>query len=294
MKTLSSRNRRILIVDDNEDIHHDFRRILEPGTNTSELAALDEMEASLFGAAPAAPQLPTFELTSAYQGAEALAKVRKSLEDGAPYALAFIDVRMPPGWDGVETLTRLWKEDPHLLAVICSAYSDYSWESLSARLGQTDRILILKKPFDPGEVRQMACALIEKWNHLHASQRAEQAPRGSELLLALTDDILLMPLIGRLDAERIQQVQETLVEGVSSRPARFAILDVTGVSDLGTEQATGLVSAARAARREGVEIILTGVRPEVAQALTEHEHALAGVTTHLTLKSGFAFAMAKS
>jgi anti-anti-sigma regulatory factor/DNA-binding NarL/FixJ family response regulator len=286
------RNRRILIVDDNEDIHHDFRRILEPGTNTSEL---DEMEASLFGVAPAAaPKPPVFELTSAYQGAEALAKVCKALEEGTPYALAFIDVRMPPGWDGIETLTRLWKEDPHLLAVICSAYSDYSWEDLSARLGQTDRMLILKKPFDPGEVRQMACALIEKWNHRHASGRSGQEPPGTELLLPLTDDILLMPLIGRLDAERLQHVRETLVEGVSSQRARFAILDVTGVTDLDIEQATALVSAVQAARREGVEFILTGVRPELARALPEGGQRLAGVTTHLTLKSGVAFALGRS
>ncbi len=293
MNATLSRNRRILIVDDNEDIHHDFRRILGPGTHTTEQDALDEMEASLFGAAPAAPKPPTFELTSAYQGAEALAKVRLSLEAGTPYALAFIDVRMPPGWDGVETLTRLWQEDPRLLAVICSAYSDYSWESLSARLGQTDRILILKKPFDPSEVRQMACTLAEKWNHLHAHPHAAQAPRSSDVLLSLTDDILLMPLMGQLDEERLQHVQATLEEGVSRQQTRFAILDVTGVSDLGTEQATGLVSAARAARRKGVEIALTGLRPELARALTEREQDLAGVTTHPTLKSGVALARGK-
>jgi len=285
------RNRRILIVDDNEDIHHDFRRILGPVANASELDALDAMEASLFGAAPAAPKPPTFELTSAYQGSEALAKVRQSLEDGAPYALAFMDVRMPPGWDGIETLTRLWKEDARLLAVICTAYSDYSWEGLSARLGQTDRILILKKPFDPAEVRQMACTLVDKWNHLHASPPPALAPRGGDVLLSLTDDILLMPLMGRLDAERLQHVQETLVAGVSCRQARFAIIDVTGVQELGTEQAHWLVSAVRAARREGVELALTGIGPELARALTEH---LAGVTTHPTLKSGLALAMGKS
>jgi CheY-like chemotaxis protein len=190
-----SRNRRILIVDDNEDIHRDFRRILAPSTGLHDTSDLDSMEASLLGETHAAVKPPLFELTSALQGAEALEKVRKALADGAPFALAFVDVRMPPGWDGIETLTRLWKEDPRLQAVLCSAYSDYSWESISDRLGQTDRLLILKKPFDFVEVRQMACALVEKWNFLADSQRAEQALRKSEarlrgLLHAVPDAIL--------------------------------------------------------------------------------------------------------
>ncbi|HEX8706252.1 MAG TPA: hypothetical protein VF815_45880 [Myxococcaceae bacterium] len=196
MTTDPSRNRRILIVDDNEDIHRDFRRILAPTTGSRNTSELDGLEASLLGEPPTTTvKPPQFELTSAFQGAEALEKVRQSLKDGAPYALAFVDVRMPPGWDGIETLTHLWREEPRLQAVLCSAYSDYSWESISDRLGQTDRLLILKKPFDFVEVRQMACALVEKWNFLADSQRAEQALRKSEARLrglfhALPDAIL--------------------------------------------------------------------------------------------------------
>ncbi|HYO66447.1 MAG TPA: response regulator [Archangium sp.] len=185
-------NRRILVVDDNEDIHDDFRRILQPRVDTTEL---DDLEAMLLGEASAAPRPPTFELTSAYQGAEALAKVREALKAGTPYALVFMDMRMPPGWDGIETLSRIWQEDPRLQAVICSAYSDFSWESVSARFGQTDRFLILKKPFDAVEVRQMACALVEKWSHGSVSQHAEQALHRSEAhlrgLLQVLPDALL-------------------------------------------------------------------------------------------------------
>jgi CheY-like chemotaxis protein len=188
-------NTRILIVDDNEDIHRDFQRILGAGESPPVEAALDDLESSLFGMAPAAPRTPGFALTSAFQGAEALAKVQQALQHGAPFALAFIDVRMPPGWDGIETLTRLWREDPHLQAVICSAYSDFSWERLTQELGRTDRFLILKKPFDPVEVRQLACALVEKWNHASINQHTEQRLRRSEarlrgLLGALPDALL--------------------------------------------------------------------------------------------------------
>jgi CheY-like chemotaxis protein len=279
-------NRRILIVDDNEDIHDDFRRILSPNQDTS---ALDALEATLLGeTTDAAPPTPSFELTSAHQGAEALAKVQKALADGAPYALAFIDVRMPPGWDGIETLARLWREDPRLQAVICSAYSDYSWEAISARLGQTDRLLVLKKPFDPVEVRQMACALVEKWNH--PARPAAPMPLG---LLPLADDVVLLPLQGPMDAQRLRQVREALVAGLSSRHTRFAIVDVTGVPEQGLEVIEGLMGAARAVRLAGAELVLTGALPELVRVLARLAGDLGGVTTHPTLQSGVAFALGK-
>ena len=80
-----------------------------------------------------------------------------------PYAMAFVDVRMPPGWDGVETITHLWKAYPHLQTVICTAYSDYSWTDIQRRLGHSDNLLILKKPFDNIEVIQLAHTLTRKW-----------------------------------------------------------------------------------------------------------------------------------
>jgi CheY-like chemotaxis protein len=181
---VSLHNRRVLIIDDNEDIHRNFRQILEPGPKAASRSELDELEAAILGEeATQQPPLPSFELTSALQGAQGLALVQQALKEGTPYAVAFVDMRMPPGWDGLETLTRLWQADPSLQAVLCSAYSDYSWESIQATLGNTDRLLILKKPFDPAEVRQMAWALLEKWNRSAASQRREQQLRRSEATL---------------------------------------------------------------------------------------------------------------
>jgi CheY-like chemotaxis protein len=150
---------RILVIDDNRAIHEDLRRILEPA-DMLRGRALAEAEALLFGAAPpAAVAASPFALDSAYQGRAGRDLLRRALEEGRPYALAFVDVRMPPGWDGIQTIARLWEEDALLQAVICTAYSDYSWNDVIAQLGETDRLLILKKPFDPIEVRQLACAL---------------------------------------------------------------------------------------------------------------------------------------
>ncbi|PYJ04510.1 MAG: hypothetical protein DME25_09830, partial [Verrucomicrobia bacterium] len=80
-----------------------------------------------------------------------------------PYALAFIDGRMPPGWDGVETITHIWQAYPELQVVICTAYADYSWEEIIKRVGQSDNLVILKKPFDNVEVIQLAHAMTRKW-----------------------------------------------------------------------------------------------------------------------------------
>jgi two-component system cell cycle sensor histidine kinase/response regulator CckA len=102
-------------------------------------------------------------LDSAYQGQEALEKVKQALAEGRPYAMAFVDVRMPPGWDGIETIARIWEVDPELQVVVCTAYSDYSWEEMRAKVGQPDSLLVLKKPFDNIEVQQITHALTKKW-----------------------------------------------------------------------------------------------------------------------------------
>jgi len=70
---------------------------------------------------------------------------------------------MPPGWNGVETVEKLWNHDRELEIVLCTAYSDFSWEEIATRLAQPDRLLILRKPFDPLEVRQLAYGLTSKW-----------------------------------------------------------------------------------------------------------------------------------
>jgi signal transduction histidine kinase/DNA-binding response OmpR family regulator len=154
-------NHRILIVDDNTSIHNDFREILCPD-NTDEMT-VKELEGVLFDDDKPAVDQMRFELHSAYQGQEALEMVKKSLADKRPFAVAFVDVRMPPGWDGVETISRIWEVDPELQIIVCTAYADYSWEQMRAKVGQPDSLLVLKKPFDNIEVQQLAHALTKKW-----------------------------------------------------------------------------------------------------------------------------------
>ncbi|CRM15009.1 response regulator [Pseudomonas sp. LAP_36] len=154
-------NRRILLIDDTPSIHDDFRKILVPTVESNPL--LDDMESALFGDTAKA-QAQVFELHSAYGGEEGLGLLTTAMAEKRPYALAFVDMRMPQGWDGARTIEALWKIAPDLQVVVCTAYSDYSWEDLLERLHAHERLLILKKPFDNIEVQQMANTLANKWD----------------------------------------------------------------------------------------------------------------------------------
>ena len=124
---VSNRNRRILIIDDTESIHIDIRRILDTMPSSDRL---DAATAGILGeeASQSAPRPRiAYEIDSAYQGQEGVQSIISALGQGQRYAMAFVDMRMPPGWDGVETIERIWKEDPDIQIVICTAYSDLSW-----------------------------------------------------------------------------------------------------------------------------------------------------------------------
>jgi PAS domain-containing protein len=169
MKRLTKKNTRLLVVDDNRAIHQDFRKVLigkEPGS-VSLLAA----EAALFGdESNDNSSEHSFQLDSAMQGRDALELVQNALAEGQPYAMAFMDVRMPPGWDGIETTAKIWEIDPDVQIVICSAYSDYTWEKMLDKLGRSDRMVVLKKPFENIEVLQLATGLTKKWQLLQEAK----------------------------------------------------------------------------------------------------------------------------
>lgn len=161
-------NRHILVVDDTACIHEDFRRILMPDQEREDPGLL-EAEALLFGddspadaAEARADEVIDYKIESALSGEAGLAIVEKFRESANPIAMAFVDMRMPPGWNGLETIKHLWECDPRLQIVICSAYSDVSWDSIRKELGKRDNLLILRKPFEPEEVQQLADALTFK------------------------------------------------------------------------------------------------------------------------------------
>jgi diguanylate cyclase (GGDEF)-like protein len=157
------RRHRILVIDDNRAIHEDFLKILagEADSHTTLLAA----ERLLLGETLVPSSRPAFDLQVAFQGQEGVALIKRGLDEGQPYSLAFVDMRMPPGWDGLETIQRLWAVDPDVQVVICSAHSDYDWTEVVGRLDHSDKLLVIKKPFEPIEVLQCANALTRKWDN---------------------------------------------------------------------------------------------------------------------------------
>jgi signal transduction histidine kinase len=157
---LDTLNRRILVIDDNPDILADFCKILQHDDNTSTLL---EARATLFDDIPQHRPLESFVVDCADQGQTGFAMVEQALQDDRPYAVVFVDMRMPPGWDGVETIEHLWRVDPALQIVICTAFSDLEWNRVIERLGHRDQLLLLRKPFDNIEVWQLAASLTQQW-----------------------------------------------------------------------------------------------------------------------------------
>jgi CheY-like chemotaxis protein len=121
----ADRNNRILIIDDNEAIHQDYRKIL---TRRAEDGHLSRAMEGMFDDDPPASaeaELPVYELTHANQGKVGFELVRVAAEAGRPFAMAFVDMRMPPGWNGVETIKHIWQADSEIEIVLCTAYSDF-------------------------------------------------------------------------------------------------------------------------------------------------------------------------
>lgn len=151
--------RRILVVDDDPAILNVWRRVLGPKWRRP---ALDNLEKKLFGAAPSsgAPEVG-FTIDTASQGMEGYQKVITALEESRPYTFALVDMRMPPGWDGLETVLHMLEKDPQLEVAICSAFSDISREEVARRVGRMD-LQWLRKPFDLEVARELAWKLGEQ------------------------------------------------------------------------------------------------------------------------------------
>ncbi len=293
-------NRRVLVIDDQESIQEDFQKIL--GRRQAATQGLRSARSAFFGEEKQQDDEPHFELSMASQGLEGVALAKRFFAEGHPFALAFVDVRMPPGIDGLHTIKELWQHDSQMQVVICTAYSDYSLDEITTELGHSDRLLILKKPFDPVEVRQLACALTEKWNAAvrereqmqalrRANERAESASRAkSEFLANMSHEIRtpMNALLGYIDllcdaqstgAERAQYGETIKKSGEHLLTILNDILDLSRIEasrlainatdfspvELASE-VVSLMQAQACERDIGLRLEVQGLVPEVIES----------------------------
>lgn len=210
MKWENTQTPRILIVDDNRRIHEDFDLVFFNRRRNLELEA-DQKD--IYGQLeqPAVSR-PIYELDHAFSGKEGIKKTQSSIAEGRPYQVAFVDIRMP-GMDGVETIEGIWSIDSRVQAVICTAFADYSWEDLARRLGQNDKLLILKKPFDDIEAFQLANTLSEKW--FLARQAALKFEQMELLVAQRTQRVLELQRLEAPRPNKLGQIKLRLLTNLS-------------------------------------------------------------------------------
>ena len=215
---------RILVIDDNPNIHKDFQTIL---IDEEESAALNELRSQVFGDKNNELTIKSvYELDFASQGKEGCEKIRVACSENRPYELTFVDMRMPPGWDGLKTIEHIWEIDPKVQVVICTAYSDYSWGEITERLGRSENLLILKKPFDSAEVAQLASALTVKWALARKAslktEQLEQMVKERTDELTETNEHLKQEIKEREEAERRQAELIEKVDNINKELKDFA------------------------------------------------------------------------
>ena len=313
---------RVLVIDDNPSIQADYRKILSSDANPQMSAA----EAALFGASQPEIARPVFDVDSALQGREGVERAGAALAEGRPYSVAFVDMRMPPGWDGLETIENLWKVDPDVQVVICSAYADYDWLELVARLGHSDKLIVVKKPFEPIEILQCASALSRKWQNaralkahveslemvvtdrtrgLEAANRQLRHLASHDALTGLPNRLLLDDRIAQAIAQAQRQLQEFAVMVVDLD--RFKLINDSLGHRAGDEllrvAAQRLTQAVRnidtAARLGGDEFVILLAGPVThAEAIEIGKRAvecmepsiqLLGIDVHISPSIGIAF-----
>jgi predicted signal transduction protein with EAL and GGDEF domain len=170
MPELNQTTIRVLVVDDEPGVRDAYRQVLAESDVSQEVEGFRELRSKLFSRnapersrAKARPHSTTFEPVFCDQAQAAVAAVKEALAHSQPFAVVFLDMRMPPGPDGVWAAAQIRELDPAVEIVICTAYSDADPSDIGGLVPPEDKLSYLQKPFHPHEVRQMTIALGSKW-----------------------------------------------------------------------------------------------------------------------------------
>jgi len=191
-----NRNNRILIVDDQEEIHEDFEEMLNPA---SKYSVPDDLASAFGSEVDDGAFLPEFELIHARSGQEAYEIAKKSIDDGNPIAVIYMDVRMPPGWDGIEATRRIREIDKDVEVVIMTAYNNKPLSDIVRSIELLHKLLYIRKPFAREEVQQITISLVEKWNvEKELAEKNRQLQISEQMLREELKDALAKMLNGFL------------------------------------------------------------------------------------------------
>lgn len=175
MSSYTPSTNRILAVDDDALIIGEYLHCLgsnfEPDAATTTLGDLEKV---LFGDETDQKGAAKFEVHTRKQGAAGVDAVAEAVRDGNPFAIVFLDIRMPPGIDGVEAARQIRKVDPNVNIVLVTGSLSPEPENLGREIPPSDRIFFFKKPFHAVECRQLAAALCGKWHADLALRRANE------------------------------------------------------------------------------------------------------------------------
>jgi signal transduction histidine kinase len=214
-KSSSLNTFRILAVDDEAKVLDTYMHILSGVGTLNNDVEFNDLETRLFGLKSQSKRDNNFSITLCRQADEAISAVKSSIEENKKFALCFLDVRMPPGIDGIKTAEALRKLDKDINIAIVTAYSDYNPLEIEARVPPIDKLFYLQKPFHPWEVWQLAVSITAKWNlenELRESkENLERKVSERTLELERSNEELEVDLAKRITAEkRILEYQKQL------------------------------------------------------------------------------------
>ena len=234
---MDQNSKRILVVDDNEAIHEDIHNILDIKRGKRKNSETEKLEQELFGTdfsseASVSGDIIDYVIDDAYQGAEAVTMVTQAANEGFPYALIFMDVRMPPGMDGIQATTEIWERHPQIEIVICTAHSDYSWDQIVKQFGSTEHLFFMKKPFDSIVLRQTAYSLTRKWdttakNARHVEKLEAEIQHRTQQLNEMSDHLKKM----KKDTEKVTLAKNRFFSSITSE-LQTPLNGILGITDL--------------------------------------------------------------
>jgi PAS domain S-box-containing protein len=199
--TNNGKSLRVLAVDDEQGILDLYRQVLTPATARPGAGSkLEKLSEKLFGGSKENAPSQRVDLVLCRQGDDAVKQVGQAVEEDHPYAIAFLDMRMPPGPDGLWTAEEIRKLDPHVTIIIVTAFSDVDPRAIEGKVPPSDKLLYIQKPITAPEIRQFVSSLGKKWN-AEKELREIQCHLGAQFGEAM---VQIISMKDELDETRLQ------------------------------------------------------------------------------------------